>query len=59
MKPKYWAPVHVFLGVSLPVLLLLQALQLAPEYRLWIALSAGVLATACVQARLKSSGEKQ
>ena len=59
MKPQYWAPVVVFLAVSLPILLLLEALQLAPGYRLWITLGAGVLATACVQSRLKSSGEKQ
>jgi hypothetical protein len=44
--------VDVFLGVSIPLVLLLGELQLGGEYRLWIALGAGALATAYAQKRL-------
>ena len=59
MKTQHWLPVAVFLGVSIPLVMLLNALDWAGEYRLWVALGAGALATAAVQARMKSRGEQE
>jgi hypothetical protein len=59
MKPQHWVPVTVFLGVSIPVVLILGTLDVLSEHRVWIALAAGVLATAFAQSRLKSGGEQQ
>ena len=59
MKPQLWLPVAVFLGVSIPIVVLLNALDMAGEYRVWIALGAGALATAVVQSKLKSRGEQE
>jgi len=59
LKPQLWLPTLVFLGVSIPLVLLLNALQLGGDYRVWIALIAGALATAAVQQRLKKRGEQQ
>ena len=59
MKPQHWVPVAVFLGVSIPVVLILGALDVMAEHRVWIALAAGVAATAFAQSRLKSGGEQQ
>ncbi len=59
MKTEYWLPAAVFLGVSIPLVLLLNAFDVMAEYRVWIALGAGALATAAVQARMKSGGEKE
>ena len=58
MKPQHWIPLFVFLGVSIPLVLLLNMLDLAGEHRVWIALGAGALATAFAQSRLKSRGEE-
>ena len=52
MKPSAWALPAVFLAVSIPVLLALHALDTGGEYRLWIAIVAGALATALMQKRL-------
>ena len=54
MKPLLWVPVLVFLAVSIPVVLILGELDLAAEYRVWIALAAGVAATAFAQNKLKA-----
>ena len=59
MKTQHWLPVAVFLGVSIPVVVLLNALDMAGEYRVWIALGAGALATAVVQSKLKLRGEQE
>ena len=59
MKTQHWLPVAVFLGVSIPLVVLLNALDLAGEHRVWIALGAGALATAIVQSKLKSRGEQE
>ena len=59
MKTEYWLPAAVFLGVSLPLVMLLNEFDLGGEYRLWISLGAGALATALVQRRLKSRGENE
>ena len=54
-----WILAVVFLAVSIPVLLLMQALEVGGEYRLLIAMGAGALATAVTQARLAQSKDKQ
>jgi hypothetical protein len=59
MKAKLWLPLAVFLGVSLPLLLLLNALQVGGEYRIWIAIGAGALATAFAQSRMAARGDKE
>jgi hypothetical protein len=59
VKPQYWLPVLVFLAVSIPLVLLLNALDVGGEFRIWIAIGAGALATAFTQSRLKRSGEEQ
>ena len=59
MKAQYWLPTVVFLGVSIPLLLLLTEFDWGGEYRLWISLGAGALATALVQRRLQSRGEEK
>ena len=59
MKTEYWLPAAVFLGVSLPLVMLLNEFDLGGEYRLWISLGEGALATALVQRRLKSRGENE
>ena len=59
MKTQHWLPVAVFLGVSIPIVVLLNALDMGGEYRVWMALGAGALATAAVQSKLKSRGEQE
>ena len=63
MKPQWWVPVLVFLGTSIPVILLLNWFQVGGDFRVWIAIAAGVLATAYAQKRLAErrarDGEKQ
>ena len=59
MKAQHWLPVAVFLGVSIPIVVLLNALDMGGEYRVWIALGAGALATAVMQSKLKSRGEQE
>ncbi len=56
MKPQHWVPVAVFLAVSISLVLLLEVLGVADQFRVWIALGAGVLATAYAQSRLNQSG---
>ena len=62
MKPQYWVPPAVFLGVSVPLVLLLNAMDVGGDFRIVIAIGAGALATAFAQSKLKqrsSSGEEQ
>jgi hypothetical protein len=60
VKPQLWVPVVVFLAVSIPLILLLNVLGVGGEYRLWIAIGAGALATAFAQSRLAArDGEQQ
>ncbi len=60
MKPGLWLPVVVFLAVSIPTILLLNALQVDSEFRIWIAIGVGALATAFAQKRLAArDGENQ
>jgi hypothetical protein len=56
VKKEHWLPPLVFLGVAVPVVLVLNMLDIGGDYRIWIALGAGVLATAVAQSRLKSGG---
>jgi hypothetical protein len=58
VKPQLWVPVAAFLAVSLPTVLLLQAMGWAAEYRLWIAIIAGGVATAVAQSRLARREDK-
>ena len=60
MKPQHWVPVAVFLAVSIPLVLLLNAMNVGGDYRIWIALGAGALATAFAQSKLNQQrGEEQ
>ena len=59
MRPQYWVPVTVFLAVSIPLVVLLNATDLGGEYRIWIALAAGALATAYAQSKLKQQEAQQ
>jgi hypothetical protein len=52
MKPAHWVPVAAFLATLIPVTLLLGELQLGGDYRVWIGIVVGALATALAQARL-------
>ena len=52
MKASLWLPPLVFLVKAIPVVLLLNAFEIAGDYRIWIALACGVAATAFVQSRL-------
>ena len=55
MKPSTWLPPVVFLAASLPTVWLLNQFDVAADYRIWIALAVGALATAFAQSRLKAS----
>ena len=52
MKASLWIPPLVFVATAIPVVLLLNAFDVAGEYRVWIALACGVAATAFAQSRL-------
>jgi uncharacterized membrane protein len=59
VKAKLWLPVAVFLAVSIPLVLLLNAISVGGEYRIWIAIGAGALATAFAQSRMQKSTNTQ
>jgi hypothetical protein len=59
VKAKLWLPLAVFLGVSIPLVLILNAMGVGGEYRIWIALGAGALATAFTQSRIQNSQSSQ
>jgi hypothetical protein len=52
IKPRLWLPPVVFVATSIPAVLVLQALGWGDEYRLWIAIGIGGVATAFAQSRL-------
>ena len=52
MKPELFIPVGVFLAVSIPLVWLLNALDVGGEYRVWLAIGAGAIATGYAQSRL-------
>ncbi len=53
MNARHWLPPLVFLGTSVPSVWLLHALGIGGEYRIFIALGVGALATAFVQSRMR------
>ena len=52
LKPEHWLPVTVFLSVSVPCVWLLNALDLGGDYRVWLAIALGMIATGYAQNRL-------
>jgi hypothetical protein len=52
VKAELWVPVTVFLAVSIPLVSILHALDVGGEYRVWLAIAAGALATGYAQTRL-------
>ena len=59
MKPQYWLPVTVFLAVSIPLVWLLNALDIGGGYKVWLAIGAGAVATGLAQSRLASRSASQ
>ena len=53
VNTRLWLPPLVFLGTSVPAVWLLHALDFGGEYRIFIAMGVGALATALVQSRLR------
>jgi hypothetical protein len=58
LKPQLWLPVTVFLAVSIPLVWLLEALGMDSQYRVWLAIAAGALATGLTQSRLATKAEQ-
>ena len=59
MKTSHWLPPVVFMATAVPVVLLLNALDLADGFRVWIALGCGVAATAFAQSRLARAASQE
>ena len=59
MKPELFIPVGVFLAVSIPLVWILNALEVGGDYRVWIAIGAGAIATGYAQSRLAKRDEQQ
>ncbi len=59
MNAKLWLPLAVFLGVSIPLVLVLNAMGVGGEYRIWIAIGAGALATASAQSHLQNKKDQE
>jgi 4-hydroxybenzoate polyprenyltransferase len=59
MKPQLWLPTVVFLAVSIPLVLLMNLLNFGGDYKVWIAIAAGALATAYTQKKLKNKGDAE
>jgi hypothetical protein len=57
VKAELWVPVTVFLAVSIPLVSLLNLLDVGGEYRVWLAIAAGALATGYAQTRLAGRAE--
>ena len=55
MKPGTWMPPVVFLVTSIPTVWLLNVFNVAADFRIWIALAVGAIATAFTQSRLKAN----
>jgi hypothetical protein len=58
LKPQLWLPVTVFLAVSIPLVWLLEALGVDSQYRVWLAIAAGALATGLTQSRLAAKADQ-
>ncbi len=59
MKPQHWVPVLVFLAVSIPLVLLLDRMNVGGEFRVVIAIGVGALATGFALGKLKQHGEQE
>jgi hypothetical protein len=59
IKKEHWVMPLVFLGVSVPVVLLLQLLDIGGEYKLWIAVIAGGIATSTAQMRVRKAEQER
>jgi hypothetical protein len=57
VKLELFIPAGVFLAVSLPVVWLLNALEMGGDYRVWIAIGVGAIATGYAQSRLAAKAE--
>ena len=55
MKASSWLPAAAFLGTSVPTVLLLNQFQVGGDYKVWIAIAVGVVASAFAQSRLRSA----
>jgi hypothetical protein len=58
LKPQLWLPVTVFLAVSIPTVWLLEAVGVGSDYRVWLAIAVGALATGYTQSRLAAKAEQ-
>jgi hypothetical protein len=58
LKPQLWLPVTVFLAVSIPLVWVLEAVGVGSEYRVWLAIAVGALATGYTQSRLAAKAEQ-
>ena len=58
LQPQLWMPVTVFLATSIPLVWLLNALGVGGEYRVWLAIGAGALATGYAQSRLAAKAAR-
>ena len=59
MKAELWVPVTTFLAVSIPTVWLLNALNVGGDYRAWLAIGLGALATGYAQTRLARRAEQR
>jgi hypothetical protein len=59
MKRGLWLPPLVFVATAVPVVLLLNVLDVGSDYRIWIALACGVAATAFAQSRLAKTASQE
>jgi hypothetical protein len=57
MKPQHWLPPLVFLGTAVPTVFVLHVLDVGGEFRIFIALGVGAIATAWTQSRLRRKPE--
>jgi hypothetical protein len=59
IKKEHWVMPLVFLAVSIPTVLLLQALDLGGDYKLFIAIVAGGICTSTAQGRLRAAERQE
>jgi hypothetical protein len=52
MKAELFLPVGVFLAVAIPVVWLLNQLDVGGDYKAWLAIAVGAIATGWTQQRL-------
>ena len=59
MKAGLWVPPVVFVATAIPVVLLLNYIDIASDFRIWIAMACGIAATAFAQSRLTRAQAEQ